>query len=1733
MNYHKKECLLSGLFVLIMLTNCAGAATLNVPSGYASIQAAVDAASVGDTIVVQSGTYYENVNVNKQLNLTGVGSPEVHGMGMGAITLSANGCILQGFVACNGQNGIWVKSSGNTISGSTATGNFRDGIIIEFSNSNTISGNTATGNKNDGFYLDCSYDNTISGNTATGNSQKGIHLIVSGGNTLSDNTATGNKNDGFYLDSSYGNTISGNTATGNSQKGIHLMGSNDNTLSGNTVTGNSQKGIHLMGSNDNTLSGNTVTGNSGDGICLDSSSDSTISGNTANRNSGHGIILESSNHNTISGNFATSNSENGIYLMRSLLNTLSSNTATGNKNDGFYLDSSSANTLSGNTATGNSRFGIGLDSSSSNNISNNTANGNIYGILLGSSTGSNTISSNTLTDNLASGIGLDSSSSNNISSNTATGNSYGILIVSSSGSNIISSNTATNSKDFDILIDASSDNTVYLNTLDSAFSNGANNWNSTTSMTWIRNGRTLTGFLGNIWSNYAGFDCDLDGVGETPYSITGGSEKDLHPIGGKQPGLEANKIADRDVARVGDWINYTIWANNTGSGDLTNVRVEDNLTKTIWTVGTLSAGENYTNTIRYQVSVSDLPGPIINKLWANATNPCGYEINNSSIETVNISYLPQIMVNKTANLTGGAPSTVLDFFIEVNNTGNADFVAVEVNDLLPVGLDYLSDDSGLTPTKAGNEYTWNLGWLNCSDSVSFNLTAKINGDRFGYLVNSVNASGDTGYSDTVNSSATASVLASEANISVTKSADPTSGSKGSPINFTLTVTNNGSAALPHVFVSDLLPAGLTYDSSNGGANNGQYVNWTDAGPLAPAASRTLWIKATIDGSAYGTLTNHVNVTGSLDHGDPVNSSASEDVESSNICLSGHKFLASTGAGLSGWNITATDGTGNVSNATTDSAGYWEICNISVGSYMVSEQLKPGWTQISPKGSYNVVLENDSISGLDFTNDLACNLTLTKTTDVPVAHRGEEITYSIDLSNPCGWGSFTNVTLWDILPKSVELVSVSPTPSSSSSLNLTWSVGTLGPGQDFEATVVVRVPIVDINYDSSQTIRGTGFVNVHNDFNTHQAPESVTNCAYAKADLVETISSCASTKIVDPGTELQSRESGSGTYESEELIRMRTENKSIRSIANVSASHRPTTFTLPQNRSIDYGSKWTETTRGINTITGATINEEYTFANKIDRDRSIELDRNGSTMKTEVEVEGVGHIGVLKKESPDAHPKARPVYESSEDFVGSFKATEMVDEYGRSVQSNKSMTGYGYVAVDKRVRNSQRSYESGTGSYEVDEIIDTPANYIAKDISLVHGATNYSYTPGISVAQDMRWSEGMWSKSGTLRGGDITAANKSCTVPVTTDCNSSGASATYIGESYSSLDYLKKESVALGLNEMKTNASFSGIADFRAKAAATTSSGKIDNEERYAGQYSINRNVLMGGVSKYDRPHITVTKEGRMATRWFNKTNANVAEYFITITNDGSSSLAPISVRDIFPPGTEYISSSIRPSSLSGSNVNWTLLNLGIGNSVTIELAMNITDYAPANIVNRVMVCGMKGDDCISAAAYSSIESGSMGCCPPDVFVDKTAKLDALDPTLVHYTVLVKNNGNSAMAATVTDRLPTDMSLLQSSPEPSLNTEPVIQWIIVDLLPGAVQTIEYDARAATDGIFVNAVQVDATAVDGTGYATEEAAAQIEVAGTGVAPRTTRYGGWQAPDWNMTSPDEGITIELSPE
>jgi len=64
---------LAGLFLPILLLGLpSNAATLRVPTSYATIQAAIDAANPLDEVLVEPGTYIENLSMRSQINVRGV-----------------------------------------------------------------------------------------------------------------------------------------------------------------------------------------------------------------------------------------------------------------------------------------------------------------------------------------------------------------------------------------------------------------------------------------------------------------------------------------------------------------------------------------------------------------------------------------------------------------------------------------------------------------------------------------------------------------------------------------------------------------------------------------------------------------------------------------------------------------------------------------------------------------------------------------------------------------------------------------------------------------------------------------------------------------------------------------------------------------------------------------------------------------------------------------------------------------------------------------------------------------------------------------------------------------------------------------------------------------------------------------------------------------------------------------------------------------------------------------------------------------------------------------------------------------------------------------------------------------------------------------------------------------------------------------------------------------------------
>lgn len=212
---------------------------INISVDYDTIQAAIDVASVGDEIHVDSGIYYENVNVNKRLMLigidTGAGKPVVDANGTGsAITLFADGIVLEGFTVVRAfEAGVKVFLRNNTIINNSAFNNTGFGFLLSNSNNNTVKNNNAS-NNNAGIALTNSKNNIIDRNIINLNQYAGIttdnsdyNMIV--GNIVSDN------NHGILISGSY-NQFIGNIINKSISAGFFISNGYFNTISANTIS---------------------------------------------------------------------------------------------------------------------------------------------------------------------------------------------------------------------------------------------------------------------------------------------------------------------------------------------------------------------------------------------------------------------------------------------------------------------------------------------------------------------------------------------------------------------------------------------------------------------------------------------------------------------------------------------------------------------------------------------------------------------------------------------------------------------------------------------------------------------------------------------------------------------------------------------------------------------------------------------------------------------------------------------------------------------------------------------------------------------------------------------------------------------------------------------------------------------------------------------------------------------------------------------------------------------------------------------------------------------------------------------------------------------------------------------------------------------------------------------------------------------------------------------------------
>ena len=226
----------------------------------------------------------------------------------------------------------------------------------------------------------------------------------------------------------------------------------------------------------------------------------------------------------------------------------------------------------------------------------------------------------------------------------------------------------------------------------------------------------------------------------------------------------------------------------------------------------------------------------------------------------------------------------VDFTLSLVNKGPDAATGVEVADVLPAGLDYVSSSSSDVSYDASSRtLTWSAGSLAKNGTASATFTATVT--KQGQIVNEAEVSsaneGDVDSTpgndkpaeddqDDATVTGTPVPTGPQIDLSLTKTVDQPAPQVGDHVTFTITITNDGPDAASGVEVRDDLRAELDYVSSTSSVGSisqgGGVVTWT-VGALAKDASETL------------TVTAQVNTAGTHENVAQVSAANEDDVDS--------------------------------------------------------------------------------------------------------------------------------------------------------------------------------------------------------------------------------------------------------------------------------------------------------------------------------------------------------------------------------------------------------------------------------------------------------------------------------------------------------------------------------------------------------------------------------------------------------------------------------------------------------------------------------------------------------------------------------------------------------------------------------------------------------------------------------------------------------------------------------------
>ena len=517
------------------------------------------------------------------------------------------------------------------------------------------------------------------------------------------------------------------------------------------------------------------------------------------------------------------------------------------------------------------------------------------------------------------------------------------------------------------------------------------------------------------------------------------------------PEIIPGKSVDVENPNFGDTVTYTVVVTNNGVVDAKQVVVKDILDKglkfvkatgeytfdedsrTVTWIIDLAKGESQTF---YVTAVAEAYGVLINDVTVGD--------NTVSADVV----VPEIIPDKTANITNPNFGDNVDYTVTVTNDGIGDANNVVIVDRLGEGLTFVSaSDNGVwDPVK--RTVTWIVD-LAKGESKVFSVIAIVSG--YGNVTNSL-----------VVGNKTAGVNVTVPEIIPDKTANISNPNFGDNVTYTVTVTNDGIGDAKDVVVRDVLGEGLKFVSATGEYTwdeDSRTVTWIV--DLAKGESRTFYVNATVVG--YGNVTNSL-IVGNKTAG--VNVTVPEIIPDKTANITNPNF---------GDNVTYTvtvtnDGIGDAKDVVVrDILGEGLTFVDATGNYTFDEATRTvTWIVDLAKGESRTFYVNAIVSGYgNVTNSLVVgnktagvNVTVPeiipdKTVNISNPNFGDNVNYTVTVTND-GIGDAKDVVVRDVLGEGLKFVSATGNYTfDEATRTITWIVD-LAKGESKVFSVIATV-----------------------------------------------------------------------------------------------------------------------------------------------------------------------------------------------------------------------------------------------------------------------------------------------------------------------------------------------------------------------------------------------------------------------------------------------------------------------------------------------------------------------------------------------------------------------------------------------------------------------------------------------------------------------------------------------------